>query len=347
MDYRAQGYAFLRGHGLEIGALHHPAILPDQCTVDYFDAITRAQAQLLFPEVSAEQIVDPVYLGDLDKGGLSQFEDEQFDFVILSHVIEHVANPIDVIKHLFRITKTGGHLVIACPDKRYTFDKDREITSFLHLAVEYHQGVDAVSDEHYLDFLAGVHPQLLSLPVDEVAYHVGVVRSRREHAHVWDSETFRAFIVTTISMLEENATCVYESLGEENRLEYFSVWRKEAKSSLNMARFANDPGNLREQRSLADLEAVVLEKEDQLAALRTTVLEQVQCLADLEAVVFEKEDQLAALRTTVLEQAQYSSRLEIAIAQKNQHIFQLEALLQQMMSGRVMKLLQWVKQLRP
>jgi SAM-dependent methyltransferase len=304
MDTRTPGYALLRGHGLEIGALHQPAKIPEHCTIEYCDAITREQAIRIFHEIPAEYFVNPTYLCDLDQGELRQFVDQQFDFVILCHVIEHVANPINVIGELFRIVKPGGHVVIACPDKRYTFDKDRDLTSFMHLVLEYHQQVDTVTDEHYRDYLAGAHPHILELPESDIAIHLASVRNRREHAHVWDSNSFRAFLVATLSMFNENASCIYESFAYDNQFEYFGVWRREPPAAINQV-----------------------------------VGSQGELLRDMNQRVCDLGEQIQA-------QTQHIRALEATIATKNQHIVQLEALIKKIESGRIMQVLNRLRQLR-
>lgn len=228
MDYRKKGLELLCGHGLEVGAMHNPTPLPTAgCQVDYFDVVTRAEAMALFPEVAPESFrIEPKYLGDLDAGGLDQIADEAFDFVILNHVIEHLANPIRAVAALFRIVRKGGLVVIACPDKRYTFDRNRDLTEFNHLLKEYEAGVSEVADDHYLDFLAGVHPELMTSPPEVLAVHVQNVRQRREHAHVWDSASFREFLVRSCALLNIDAACLYEVTGDSNKFEYFSVWQK-------------------------------------------------------------------------------------------------------------------------
>jgi SAM-dependent methyltransferase len=224
--------ALLKGHGLEIGAMHNPTPVPEGCHVDYFDVISRAEAMATFPEVPPESFkIDPKYLGDLDAGGLEQIGGETFDFVILNHVIEHVANPIKVVGELFRIVRKEGLVVIACPDKRYTFDQSRKLTGFEHLQREYEAGVADVTDEHYLDFLAGVHPEVMTAPPEVLSQHVAHVRRRREHAHVWDSASFRDFLERSLALLGIGATCVFEATGDQNEFEYFSVWKKGSEPS--------------------------------------------------------------------------------------------------------------------
>lgn len=223
---RLKGLGLLQGSGLEIGAMHNPTPLSQECTMKYLDAMSRAEAITTFRELPPEQFkIEPDYIGDLDRGGLNQIPDGHFDFVILNHVIEHVANPVQVLFDLFRVVKEGGLVVISCPDKRFTFDKARELTAFEHLQREFQSRVDNVTEEHYLDFLRGVHPEVMTAPPEQLAAILGSVRQRREHAHVWDSQTFKGFLQCSMLLLGIRATCVYEVDGELNQFEYFSVWR--------------------------------------------------------------------------------------------------------------------------
>ncbi len=65
---------------------------------------------------------------DLEKGILP-FEDESFDIVIASHVLEHLPNPKDIIKEMNRVLKTGGQSIIATPTKLPLI---AELDSFFH-----------------------------------------------------------------------------------------------------------------------------------------------------------------------------------------------------------------------
>lgn len=227
MQHRLKGYALLQGRGIEIGALHQPASVPENCEVVYCDAISKEEATQYFPEVDSNLFVDVDHICDLDKDGLSTFQDDEFDFVILNHVIEHVANPINVIRELFRVVRTGGAVIISAPDKRYTFDKGRDYTSFEHLWHEYKENVTEVTDEHYIDFLESVHPEIIaSCAESDLGHHIENVRRRREHAHVWDSNTFESFLDECTSRLAISADCIYKSHAEDNSKEYFSVWKK-------------------------------------------------------------------------------------------------------------------------
>ncbi len=223
---REPGWALLHGHGLEIGALHERAPLPSTCVVEYVDAITRAEAAALFPEVDAGLMVDPDHIRDIDREGLSGFKDDHYDFVVLSHVIEHLADPIGALQDVFRVLRPGGYTVIAAPDRHYTFDRFRGNTPFGQLLSIHLREVKVVSDEQYIDFLGGVYPKLVREGGAALDSALASVRARREHAHVWDSQAFKDFLDRALSHLLIRAELMYESTGSQNGLEHFSVWRK-------------------------------------------------------------------------------------------------------------------------
>ncbi len=224
--HRDPGYALLSGNGLEIGAFNEPAPLPAGCGIQYFDVIDTATARARFPEIDPASLVEVEFTGDVDRGALAQFRDGQFDFVICNHVIEHIANPIALVRELFRIVTPGGLVVLAVPDKRFTFDFERDLTTWEHLAAEYAAGTVDVSDEHYWDFLRKVAPHLLQESPEAQRIHLERARTRREHVHVWDSDTFQAFVERALALLTISAVQQYASVGETNRIEFFGVWQR-------------------------------------------------------------------------------------------------------------------------
>ena len=226
MKHRKEGYTFLHGTGLEIGAFHEPACLPENCSVSYFDALDREQAVKRFPEIDSSRLVNVDIIGDIDQHDLKKsVQPNSLDFVIANHVIEHVASPIAMIEDVTAILKEGGHFVISAPDKRFTFDRKRPLTTFSHLESEYLQGIDHVDDKHYLDFLKYVAKHVFEEPDRDIKGDIAFARSRREHAHVWDSDTFRDFLRCCQSTIEVSYETIYESAGDENGIEYFAVLR--------------------------------------------------------------------------------------------------------------------------
>lgn len=172
-------------------------------------------------------LVPVSHIVNLDQDALTAFADASQDFVILNHVIEHVANPIRVIVECFRVLRDGGKLVMSAPDMRFSFDRNRALTTPEHVWAEYEAGVTTVTDEHYADFLNIVHADLAKHATqEEFERGLAEARDRREHAHVWNSETFRALLQTVVQRQHIEAHMLAESMGDDNANEYFSMWQK-------------------------------------------------------------------------------------------------------------------------
>lgn len=227
LTHRQGGYAILSGKGLEIGALNEPAVLPEGASVQYLDALTETQAAALFAEIPGGRFVKVGFIGDLDNDGLGQFMDGQFDFIVMNHVLEHVANPVKAVREVFRICRKGGIVVIAIPDKDYTFDRGRELTTWEHLWSDYEGDVRVSGDDHYESFLRSAAPHVFDEPPENLRIHIQLSRNRREHAHVWNSETFERFLRDCFSALNISAALRYRSAAAENSIEYFSAWQKD------------------------------------------------------------------------------------------------------------------------
>jgi len=55
---------------------------------------------------------------DVRLGLLSEqhYESDTFDCIVMSHAIEHVADPVGILRECYRILKPGGRLVLATPN---------------------------------------------------------------------------------------------------------------------------------------------------------------------------------------------------------------------------------------
>ncbi len=84
-------------------------------------------------------------------------------------------------------------------------------------------------DEHYLDFIRHTLPEIYNSD-DKVllAHTLQSVRMRREHAHVWNSESFLMFMTEVIRRLELRASIEFVSEGKSNNFECFVLLRKNA-----------------------------------------------------------------------------------------------------------------------
>ncbi|MHC8605111.1 methyltransferase domain-containing protein [Arenicellales bacterium IMCC58067] len=136
---------WLKGTGLEIGALHRPLKVPDNVTVLYVDCFTREHSIEKFPKLPARDIV-PVSIID-DGFELSCIEGESYDFVVANHVLEHSPNPIQVLVNWVRVLRPDGILFITIPVAERCFDKGRLLTTIDHLKDDYQLCLSNSEDE--------------------------------------------------------------------------------------------------------------------------------------------------------------------------------------------------------
>ena len=68
---------------------------------------------------------------------LQGIPDHAYDFILSSHCLEHVANPLAALREWRRVTRPGGHLLLALPDPSRTFDHRRPVTTLAHLRDDF------------------------------------------------------------------------------------------------------------------------------------------------------------------------------------------------------------------
>lgn len=127
---------FIRGNGIEIGAAQLPVKLPPSARVKYVDIFTADELRKAWPkDYTKLDIVEIDVVDDAEK--LTKFKANSLDFIIANHFVEHCLDPIGTILNMYKKLRKNGVLYFAIPDKRYTFDKNRPITSYEHLKDEY------------------------------------------------------------------------------------------------------------------------------------------------------------------------------------------------------------------
>ncbi|MDD5120696.1 MAG: class I SAM-dependent methyltransferase [Candidatus Omnitrophica bacterium] len=83
-----------------------------------------------------------------DATDLSGFSDKDFDFIISSHTLEHLSNPIKALLEWGRVVKNGGYIYIVLPNKEHTADYFRPLTSLEHLQEDYKNKVPFSDPAH-------------------------------------------------------------------------------------------------------------------------------------------------------------------------------------------------------
>jgi SAM-dependent methyltransferase len=114
--------ATLSGAGLEIGAADHPIVSSGCYYLDYADTETLRQRFSDSLYQGANNIVPVDYVWSGSGSLLDVVGEQRFDYVIASHVIEHVPNPLGWFRGIIEVMKPGAIFNLAIPDRRFTFD---------------------------------------------------------------------------------------------------------------------------------------------------------------------------------------------------------------------------------
>lgn len=115
--------------GVEIGALCRPFLNRDDgevIYVDHADTVTLQEKYRNDPDVQPDKIVyvDAVW----GENTLFEAIGKKVDYVVASHVVEHVPDLIGWFKELQSILVNGGEVRLIIPDKRFTYDYLRHET---------------------------------------------------------------------------------------------------------------------------------------------------------------------------------------------------------------------------
>jgi SAM-dependent methyltransferase len=225
VDVRASlARRFLRGDGIEIGALQNPLPLPAEAKVTYVDRLSRAEARAHYPELDGQPLVEPEILAEADR--LIPIASESQDFVVCNHVLEHLRDPIGALHEWLRVLKPRGLLYVSIPDHRNPLDARRAVTSFEHLLHDYQKGGDRSAEdrEHYWDWTRSAHA---SMSPEEQARHTEslIAKSYAIHFHTFNMALFEH----TLDFLHRSAGAevvelLPNSLGDY--LEYIAIVRK-------------------------------------------------------------------------------------------------------------------------
>jgi SAM-dependent methyltransferase len=181
---------FLRGDGLEIGALHLPLPMPRDAHARYVDRMDEHRLVGEYPELEGHDLVHVDVVDDGER--LSTVADASVDFVVANHFLEHAEDPIGTLAQHTRVLRPGGILFLANPDPRETFDRDRPLTTIEHLARDHREGPEVSRREHYDEWVRVVE----RAPEPEVAARSAELRdaSYSIHFHVWTPSVFAELV---------------------------------------------------------------------------------------------------------------------------------------------------------
>lgn len=175
-------FLYLRGEGIEIGALHNPLKVAPWAKVRYVDRMSVADLRRQYVELKNEKLVNVDIIDDGET--LGKIDDSTQDFVIANHFIEHCRNPLLALENALRVLRPGSLLYLALPDKSYTFDRGRDVTSLAHLERDHREGPEWSRRGHFEEWVRAVNgvtdPERISREADHL-----MLMDYSIHYHVW------------------------------------------------------------------------------------------------------------------------------------------------------------------
>lgn len=120
--YKGVAGEYLKGTGIEIGPGSNPFPIPRRCEIKYVDR-------------NSGDITD-------DAETLSKFPDNSQDFVIMSHVLEHLPNPMRAIENIHRVLKPGGVTFIVVPNKNLNKEDINQGLTSIERFEQAYNGID-------------------------------------------------------------------------------------------------------------------------------------------------------------------------------------------------------------
>jgi len=257
---------------LEIGPLFSPNIKKENCkNVFYADIRTTEEVKELYKDhktVPNDEIVDIDYV--IRDSYYECFNGiEKFDYVVLTHVIEHIPQLISYFQDIATIMNTNGKICLTIPDKRYCFDHFRCPTSFSECYDIYKRGIKNLPYR--------VLDQVISSTINDPVYwwnnitsyeHLPNDRYKNEgiyqqaingkyidvHFSVFTPETFLIFIYNMVEFNLFPYRCVEFYTTEENTFEFNCVLEYEPNIQIN--------GSMENKEEKVKLRKLIVENVD-------------------------------------------------------------------------------------
>ncbi len=170
--------------GMEIGALWRRFPVASDARVWHVDRLSGAQLDQHYPELNG-RVIQPDLVADAMQLPVAP---ASLDFLIASHVLEHLPFPLAALRSWYQALAPGGALLLKVPDKRYTFDANRSRTPLARLADEYRCPEMLNVRAHYSDWSEKVGGKSPGTPEFESDVDELMRLNYSIHFNVWTDE---------------------------------------------------------------------------------------------------------------------------------------------------------------
>jgi SAM-dependent methyltransferase len=136
-------HSYLDGlKGVEIGGAAHNDFKVDVVNVDRYE-----EMDTVYKEAERELWGRARPVDIIARGHELPLDDKSYDFVLASHVIEHIPDPIAALKEWARVARR--YIVLVVPHRDRTFDRDRDLTPLAELIERHETGFSSEEDRHW------------------------------------------------------------------------------------------------------------------------------------------------------------------------------------------------------
>ncbi len=198
---RKLGYSLLSGkQGLEIGG--PSVVFRKSCYLPIYDKVLsldnldfKRDTQWASHKDSycfhRSKPAGQMYFGE--GSDLRGIPDHSYDFLLSSHNLEHMANPIKALKEWQRVVKPGGSLVIVLPHYLHTFDRKRTPTTLQHMLKDFERSTGEDDLSHFDEvYTPPAKPSKAADEIRELLWNN--VANRMIHHHVFDEFNSRQLL---------------------------------------------------------------------------------------------------------------------------------------------------------
>lgn len=119
---------------------------------------------------------------------LKEIPEGSLDFILSSHVLEHLANPLKAVLRWKQLLHVGGYIIVIIPDARFMFDHRRAITTIDHFLEDYKDNIDE-DDMTHISEIIKLHDQTMDKAVESRDNFIKRISNNKEyrtaHHHVF------------------------------------------------------------------------------------------------------------------------------------------------------------------